>query len=433
MIKIEKLSGFILAIFMLFSCGQEKTREELLTDDKVKLSEAIDGYKVNKYKFLKICIRSFRLEDTTMTEFVKFKEETDATMNLLMNMDVEESVSVTDCIKLYRAYSRMSKVLEKTDEDVFPLAIESLALLYKDSAKQVAPLMKGEEKAFYQSVEHSVLSALTSINMGQDIALYEASKTNTQLLPKSEEKALLSYFRSLLFIQHGLYYLAEVELNSNIAWLESGKKVNLPVTRSFFDWGNLQNRQVYDGFHAMNYLVRGLDRLSMPREIDNELGLDDLEVFLTDAEKMNLQNELVWGIEAFFYLKRDQPDKAIVALKKMQTSQILSSDEQVVISKSITYLKNRETSNVLSSTYDKVFITKVALKYIFLTAEKVNWEKVLKDNNVPHAKDVIAMFNKMKVVNDKIELYTDEQIIDDVTEDLKEKGSELFDKAKEIL
>ena len=331
-------------------------------------------------------------------EFVAFKNEAKAVAKLMDQIDYEESLSLADYYTIYKAYSRMSDQVKKTDEDVFPLLMESFAFLYKDSLSDHQPLMVGEEKAAFQCAEHGVLSAVTTLwkSLGASVALYEASKTNTELLGDNEVKALLSYYRAFLFLQHGLYYLSEKEYTENIVWLDNNKFVNLPITKSFFGWERLPNERAYVGFHALNYLARGLTRLAMPYEKDNELGIDDLDVFLDDFEELNIQHECVWSIQAYLYLHRNQPEEAIGSLKKLQASKILSSDEQKVIAESIVYLEKREGDALLSGVYDKVFLTRVATSYVYSIIKKTDWEKILKDNDVPHADDMIIALKKLE-------------------------------------
>jgi hypothetical protein len=425
----------ILLILVLTNCSNEKLRKELLAKDQEKLVDAIHCYTFNKYKFLKICVRGFGMEDTTMTEYVQFKDEVEWVMEYLDDVDYEESLSVSDGIKLYTAYSRLSDQVEKTDEDVFPLVMESLAVLYKDPFEKVALLMQGKEKATYQCLEHGVLSAVTGAmkGLGKSVALYEASKTNTEFLQESESKALINYYRSLLFLQHGLYYLSEQELTNNITWLDANPDVELELTKGFFDWNNLPDKKVYAGFHALNYLGRGLNRLAMPYKRDNELGMEDLEIFLDDFEKLGIQNELVWGIEVYVYLHREQQAKAISSLKKLQDSNLLAEDEQITIAESIQYLENREEDKVINGVYDKVFLTKILSSYFYSVIKKIDWETLLKENQVPHAEDMIIMMKKMEIMSGKIESVTDDQVIEDVKNNIKEEGSKLFDKAKDLL
>ena len=421
----------LLFLLLIVGCKQEKSREELIAEDNKKLKEAIDCYAVNKYKFTKICLRTQRVEDTTMFEYKRFNRKSYEVFNMIKDIDFEENLSPMDLLTLYKAYSDMSEFVSQTDEDVFPLVMEVLPLFFTDSAIIKEPLLKGEEKLVYQCAEHGILSAVTSFAMGPKVALYEASKTNTSLLKYNEEKALLTYLRSLLFLQHGLYYLSENEFSNNITWLDNNPAGSFSKTKLLVDWNTVPEKDVYIGFHALNYLGRALNRLAMPYEKDNELGLDDLEVFLSDFQKLGIQNEIVWAIETYLYLHRGEQEKAITSLSKMKESQLLSSEEKEAIEQTIKYLKNREDGEVLNAIYDKVFLTKLVTRYIISYAQKVDWEKVLKENDVPHSDKAIALIRKMEYISNQLNKAKNGELLETTKDNLMKEGSKLIDIAKD--
>ena len=246
------------------------------------------------------------------------------------------------------------------------------------------------------------------------------------MLPKSSEiKTLLQFVRGFLFFQKNFYYLSENEISRNISWLNENNNIDLPYTRAFFKWGNLNNQDTHIAFHAINHLFRGFDRLMMEREIDEKRALQDFEKFLNDCNKIGLDNEVVWSVETYLYLKKEKNDKAIASLKKLKTSNLLSSSDKATIDESITYLENRKPESVLNGVYDKYFLSKIATKYMLSILTKIDWEKVLKEQNIQGTEQIFNTLRNFEDLIKKFENYPS-------TKDIEEKTSNLWDKAKEL-
>ncbi|CAM1346869.1 short-chain dehydrogenase [Tenacibaculum insulae] len=427
----------VLLLTLTISCSDdEKTDKQLLENDKRELVENLDSYKVATYKFGKILIRASAEKNTISPEFQSFKSDLDRIFNKVVKYDLEnpESLSVLDYISIYRDYKKMEDFIMETDEDIFPTLIDAFNVTYGDSISRQREYLKGEEKIYVQNIEHSVLSAIVilSKDLGKEVSLYECSKTNPELLLDSEIKTLLQYFRGFLFFEKGLYYLSEDEISRNIDWLNNNKKVDLPYTKAMFQWGNLDNEQTHLGFHSLNHLFRGFDRLMMERKIDEKRALEDFEMFLKDAKEIGLDNEIVWSIETYLYLKNEDNEKAIAALTKLKTSKLLSSDDREKIDESIEYVKNRKPGVVLNSFYDKYFLSKIATKYMFSILSKVDWEKVLKEQNVPHTEEIFETIDNFKTFVENLEKYSSTENLKEAGEEIKNKGKSLWNKAKEL-
>ena len=427
----------VLLLTLTISCSDDdKTDKQLLENDKKELVENLDSYKVATYKFGKILIRASAEKNTISPEFQSFKSDLDRIFNKVVKYDLEdpESLTVLDYISIYRDYKKMEDFIMETDEDIFPTLIDAFNVVYGDSISRQREYLKGEEKIYIQNIEHSVLSAIVilSKDLGKEVSLYECSKTNPELLPDSEIKTLLQYIRGFLFFEKGLYYLSEDEISRNIDWLNNNKKVDLPYTRAMFQWGNLNNEQTHIGFHSLNHLFRGFDRLMMERKIDEKRALEDFEMFLKDAKEIGLDNEIVWSIETYLYLKNEDNEKAIAALTKLKTSKLLSSEDREKIDESIEYVKNRKPGEVLNSFYDKYFLSKIATKYMFSILSKIDWEKVLKEQNVPHTEEIFETIDIFKTLVENLEKYSSTEILKDTGEEIKNGGKSLWNKAKEL-
>lgn len=428
----------IILLFLIISCSNEnKTDSELLEKDKRELQENLDSYKVSTYKFAKILIRSSASKDTTSTKFQSFKSDLNRIFNRVTNYDIDkpESLSILDYISIYRDYKKMETFIMETDEDIFPTLSEAFNIIYGDSIIQNQEYLSGKDKEYVQNIEHLILSAIVilSKDLGKEVSLYECTKTKPELLPDSEIKTLLQYFRGFLFFEKGLYYLSEDEISRNISWLNKNKDVDLYYTKLFFKWGNLDNEKTHIGFHSLNHLLRGFDRLMMDRQIDEERALKDFEIFLQDAKEIGLDNEIIWSLETYLYLKNEKDEQAITSLTKLKSSNLLSSNEKKRIDETIEYVKNRESGKVLNDVYDKYFLSKIATKYMFSILAKIDWEKVMKEQNIPHTEEMFKTIEKFNKMIESLNKYTNGEKINEVGEDIQKKSKSLWNKAKKLV
>lgn len=423
----------ILFLSMFLGCAKPETDSELLKLDQKRLVEDLDYDKITFYKFAKIAIRSSAVQDTTDKSFQRFKKNSNHLLQTLHKVDgrSNEQISAIDALLIYKDYQAVKGFVKETDEDIFPTLMEGINNL-NTTGKNSYDLLTRSEKTEAQNIEHAILSTivLATRSFGQPYALYECSKTQPEKLPDHETKTLLEFVRGFLFFSNNLYYLSEDGLTRNINWLDKHENVALPYTKAFFGWRNLSDSQTHTAFHSLNYLFRGLDRLRMERQIDEQRALDDFEKFIADTKKLGLETELTLAVESYLYLKREDKEKAVAALTKLNKSPLLSNSEHEALEKTIAYVNDREADKALNGVYDKVFLSKIATKYIIAIMAKVDWEKVLKENNVPHTDEVFATIRKVQNISNSVSSYTNEKTIEKGKIELKKKGSDLVDGAK---
>jgi len=419
---------------LLSGCSKEQTDEALLDLDKQRLEENINYDKIVFYKFAKIAIRSNAVLDTNNADYQKFSSQTRNIMKTMHQLDTnKKSISVMEALQLYNDYRKVKTLVKNTDEDIFPGLIQGFNVMYgapKIDLKTINPV----EKIRTQNIEHAILSmaVLTTRDLGQPFALYECSKTQPEFLDDSEIKTLLEFVRGFLFFGNNLFYLSEDGLSRNIKWLDKNEDIALPYTKAFFGWRNLSDEQTHIAFHGMNYLFRGFDRMRMERKVDEERSLDDFDFFVKDMNKLGLQTELVWIVDAYLNLKRENPEKAVPALEKLKTSPLFSEAEREAIQKTIDYVKNRDADAALKGVYDKTFMAKLASKYMISVLSKIDWEKVLRENKVPHTAEIFAGINKFKAMSNAVSQYTQATTIENGKKEITKKGSELLEKAKNL-
>ncbi|MFD2284560.1 short-chain dehydrogenase [Pedobacter petrophilus] len=431
--KIKEII-LLFTVIIMAGCGGEKTDQIMLELDQVKLKENLNYDKIVFYKYAKLAIRSAAIQDTTLPEYQKFSRQAESTLRTLKSIDPnsKDQLSILEALKLYKEYRSVKGFVKETDEDVFPTLVDGIIAMRtgKIAAKSFYP---DRNKINNQNIEHAALSVavLTTRDLGQPIALYECSKTEPEKLEDGEVKTLLEFIRGFLFFSNNLYYLSEDGLTRNIKWLDKNQQIPLPYTKAFFGWSNLGDEQTHLAFHGMNYLFRGFDRMRMDRKIDEERSLQDFELFLKDMNTLGLQNELTLVVDSYLNLKRDNPEKAISALEKLKKSNLLSDNEREAIQKTIDYQKNRDPEGALKNVYDKAFMAGIATKYMIAVLAKIDWEKVMINNNVPHAKEIVSGIEKVKQLSNAVSSYTSKA--KGSTKTLKKTGGRFLDQAKGFL
>ncbi|SHE65008.1 hypothetical protein [Pedobacter caeni] len=422
-------------------CSSEQTDKVLLEKDKIALVKSLTSDKIVVWKFGKIGLRASAVRDTTMPEYQKHIKELNSVSQTLSKMSPgQKDIPVTDMILMYRDYRNIKNFVIETDEDIFPPLMDGLTLTYGSPAEKKnfinnAPKRSNEDKLYLQNMEHAILSilVLATRDLGTEVSLYECSKTQPDQLPDSEMKTLLQFVRGFLFFSNKFFYLSEDEISSNIKWLEKNKEVDLPYTRALFNWSKFSNEQSRVAFHGLNHLFRGFDRTMMKRDIDQERALDDFEAFLADAHELGIQNETVWSVESFVYIKRGKNKEAIASLTKLKASPLMSSAEKESIQKSIDYLQERDPDAKLNGVYDKYFVAKIASKYMMATLAKVDWEKVLRDNKVSHAEEILTTIAQFKHISAEMQKMTSTETITEQGKSLKDKGGKILDKVSDFL
>lgn len=426
----------ILFLSIFFGCSKPETDAELLELDQKKLVENLDYDKITFYKFAKIAIRSSAVQESTDKSFQQFKTHSNHLLQTLNKVDIKsnEQISAIDALFIYKDYRAVKSFVKETDEDIFPTLVEGINNL-NASGKNTFELLNENEKTEAQNIEHAILSTivLATRSFGQPFALYECAKTQPKKLPDHEIKTLLEFVRGFLFFSNNLYYLSEDGLTRNINWLDKHENIDLPYTKAFFGWRTLSDTQTHTAFHSLNYLFRGLDRIRMERQIDEERALDDFEKFIADTKKLGLETELTLAVESYLYLKREDKVKAVAALTKLNKSPLLSNSEHEALEKTIAYVNDREADKALKGVYDKLFLSKIAIKYIVAVMAKVDWDKVLKQNNVPHTDQIFATIRKVQNISNAVSNYTNAKTIEKGKTELKKQGSNLIDGAKNLL
>lgn len=93
--------------------------------------------------------------------------------------------------------------------------------------------------------------------------------------------------------------------------------------------------------------------------------------------------------------------------------------------------KKQDAEGALKDVYNKAFLAKIGTNYIVAILAKIDWEKVMKTNNVPHSKQIVSGIQKVKQLSHAVSSYTTKA--KGGTKTLQETGGSLLDQAKGFL
>lgn len=424
---------YVLALFLLSACSSEKTDEELLEQDRIALNESLVSGKVVPYKFVKLMVRGYASEDTTSAKFKAFKRDSDKLVQKILELNHADELSVKDYWAMYQVYDQMDEFVTQTDEDEFPVVVDAFRKFW-DGTKSTH-YFKGKEKAAQEAREHAFLSvlAMASSSLGSDVALYECAETDVELLPDSELKGQLRFVRGFVFMQKGFYYLSENEYSNNLEWLKNNKNLDLTYTINALQLGKFNKEESYTAFRAMNHLYRGIDRLMMERDIDQERALEDFEQVLKDCKKLKIDNEAVWAVEIYVYLEKGKNDKAIASLNKLKKSKLLTADDKALVDECIGYLQKDDSESALKEVYDKVFMLKIASSFTYNRIKNVNTNKLLKNSKVPNASKITKKTKVLENAVEQIDSFSNGETLKEATKKAGEEGESLLEEVKGLV
>ncbi len=422
--NLKKLS--VLALISLLSACF--TKDNPLEKERKEFNNWLEeNTPLTFYKGIKVSVRSLPLEQdyTNIDSIIENDKQNTVpkhTLYLIQKIldagKEDGEISIVEGIKIMKAFSELKSELKDSDEDKYPTILEVL-LHVNEGAEKYNDFLKVIN--WNNSTEHFILCGLMmgAKPLPPGFQLYEASKIDVEKMEKTEVKPLAAITKGGSLMMNDWLYLSEESLSQGISSLDKDD-LNLVFDNypALFKGAKVDSKEAQIiQLHAISCLLRGYVRTKMDDKDKNELGLDDFELFLKDAEKIGVDNELVWFAGAYVNIKKENTEKAIVYLEKFKQSELISEDEKEAIDEIIAYLNNREPDKALNTVYDKLFIGKLVMKHIAEYVKEVDWYKELEKSETGR------QFLKISEVVDE-EYKKLEKGFD--TDELKEKGKELI-------
>jgi hypothetical protein len=224
-----------------------------------------------------------------------------------------------------------------------------------------------------------------------------------------------------VMMQNKWYYLSEEALTQGMDALDAGNlKFEFESFPSIFPEAKINDREAEIAqLHGLTCLLRGFVRTKMSDKKKKKLAVDDFELFIKDADKIGADNELVWLAGAYVNIKKEDNEKAITYLDKLQKSEQFSENEKQAIKNIKNYLVERESDKALNVIYDKIFIGKLVAAYLYNYSKNIEWSKAIE--NTESGKKLLEIPGFIDTQCKKMEK---EMSVDGI----KDKGEELLKK-----
>jgi len=430
---MKKLLNFVLIVSMtisLFSCH----REDPLEKERKEFQKSIEeNTALTVYRGVKITLRSFPITqkaenadslisaiENQKPGYENVSKYTIYLLNTFMGLGKDKGeISLKETIELVKAFKQLKDELKDKNEDDYPTLME--VILYFNRVKDEGQDGFIKDINWNSSKEHLVLSAalMGAKPLPESFQLYETSKLDIPTLENTEIKPLAAMFKGIIMMQNKWYYLSEEALSQGLESLDAGNlKFEYGAMPPFFPESKINSRDAEIAqLHGLSCLIRGFVRTKMDDKKKKKLAVDDFELFLADAEKIGADNELVWLAGAYVSIKKEDNEKAITYLDKLEKSELFTDNEKDAIREIKDYLSKRDNDKALNVIYDKVFVGKLVAGYLYKFTSKTDYYKAIEKSEsgkklleIPELID--AEYKKMEK-----EMGTD---------GLKEKGKELI-------
>ncbi len=388
-------------LILFFSCG--KSEEDMRKKEKKKMQEQLSNSKLQLYKSMKIALRS--------TATVGQNPELDSarkSMFLLVGTVLHEGASLLDKSKpveihplelfaLAKEVYDTKEVLLKTDEDSLPTLLANIFYVFTGSANIKSDFFP---VSYNNNHEHIVLSLLwqTTPSAPKDFALYEVYKSDEKDIQDLNLRLVYQLTKAFVLMDNEYFYHSYDKSNEYLHYMESNKDlISKTPMINMVNQGFGPSEQSYYQFHGMGLIIRALDESKMKKEKES---LDDMELFLEDMEKGGLDNELTWLVDAYVHIKKEEYDKAIPALEKLQKSDKIQAPEKQAISELLVFIKGRKKDSALNMFNDKLAFGKIAFH---LMTDRLKASKQMAD--LEKSNEGKKLVEVQKEMNEKMQYF----------------------------
>lgn len=355
-------------------------KEEPLVREQRLINESLQGNTAQFYKATKITLRSF----IYLADSANHKDDllpAPALHYFLFSLPLfaQEPASLSS-LKAYAAaatevYTLKDK-LNTMQEDRYPTLLENYVYLSNPTQPLVLPIT-----VYSSSTEHVLLMGvwMGSRKAPAEFSLYEANLFDPEQTPLFMAKVAGLLARSLVYYDNEYYYLAEQSSDHYITTVEKDQNA-VPPDFLFFPQSVLtykNEKSAYYQVHGMGMVMRGLCR----RKIEKlDESLDDFEQFLSDMENAGVDNEMVWLVGSIVALQREDSEKAIAYLSKLDQSPLFTFEEKKQITLLKDYVTEQHHEKALIGIDSKVFVVKILYFYAKKNLENNKTLNALKQN-----------------------------------------------------
>ncbi len=364
---------------LLTGCGIF-TCESPIERERRELREAGETTEAILYRGLKVTLRSAPLEPGAATDpsATKIRQLTARIFARLLSKDAagqpDTSLSAGDYVALAKEFYELRAQLREVDEDEYPTLLHQIVVA---SGSDPAPIaaMGWSDPAW----EHLVLALLWT--SGSSVAppgfvIYELGQLDPAGIQEPGLRGGARLVRAGAFYRYHWVYLTQEETTAYLADLAEHRAEVIAFTRTYGGKEiSSDDDVVYAQWHAPGVLLRGVARLQI--EDQEEGSLDDFEAFLVDAQTLGLEDEGVWLVGAYVGIRREDAERALTNLRKLETSPLLDDDARKLVKEAIAALEERDPKSALNGVTDKILIAKIVGSYVLRVLAKVRWREEL--------------------------------------------------------
>jgi hypothetical protein len=388
----------ILFVSLLLSC----TKEDPIQKEERLLKERLEGSKYELYKTVKVALRCGK-ESTQNPELAEARKSIfDFGLGVLNKASslshgqLHDSTPKPNLLQLGTAAWKAKKILLAHDEDEFPTIMENIIWMAFNEEIKNDTIYSVINKIYNKDTEHVLFGAIWCLSMKlNDFALYELSRVDDEKLAFLEIKALSKPIKAFALYSAEYYWLAEREMDKYLYFLETNRQAIIENTILATISTDTQNPDAhYYELHGIGHLLRSLARMKI--EEKEETAYQDQELFLADAEKAGIDNELTWMINVYLAIRHEDKEKAVLYLSKLENSTLLSESEKQSIVEIKDYVQTREKKGVFNFVKDKMAFVSISSK---LVKKEVSESKYAKDfMETDLGKEFIKLKTQMETV-----------------------------------
>lgn len=369
-----RLRLFLVASFAVMTACGWMSCESPMEKERRELQEAGESTEALVYRGLKVTMRSAPIDpdagpqDASATKIGQLLHRIAGTRR-----DAETPLSASEYVELAREFYALRDQLRTVDEDDYPTLLAQIGAASK--SEQLMP-------AWYNSDwEHLVLATawIASQKAPPAFVVYELGELDPAGIHEPGVRVLARLLRSLAFTLYGWSWLTDEEATAYLDDLERNRAEIIAFTRGFDSVSSdATDEQVYAQWHAPGVLLRGLAR---HRKGDEDPALEDLDAFVTDAETIGLEDEGVWLIGAYVGIRREDTERALTNLRKLEASPRLGDDEKKLVRQAIEAIEDRDPDAAFNVVTDKWLVAQIVGGYVLRVLAKVEWRKELEQTD----------------------------------------------------
>jgi hypothetical protein len=356
--KILPIVLFIAGL-LFASCHKEDPFER----EQKEMDEALTSSQLQAYKSFKVAMRGTAATGKD-SAFDQARRDVLSAMaySIAAAADSTRKIDISTAIKSSSSLLSSVALLAKKDEDSLPTVLENFAFVMNGGK-----IIANDPFAGFlnESEEHAVLGALWmgTPSAPAGLSLYEIQKVKDEELRSIDVQVLAKMARSMMYLQRKWPYHAERTADELVTLTEKQKDYFMknPWPAVDANGNRVSAEQAWHQLHAAGLLTRALARMQM--EGKEKEYMDDLSLFVTEAEAGGFDDEAVWSIGALVTIKKDDKEMALKYLGKLEKSKNLSADELAAIAETKKYLEEKKNDEALTAMKDKIAFGQITLKY----------------------------------------------------------------------